>query len=333
MAAAYSTGSATDPTDLLTKINTWLVAQGWTTDSFVTDGAGKRMHCHKGANYVNMRSAINEAPWPNLGGAAFYGIALYMSTAYSGANGWAAQVGGPVKSGGTDLVGASTRLTAGALTAYHLFDDGTDNITIVVERAGSLFTHMGFGVAFAKSGTWTGGPYFYGALAGMFGGTGVTVMGDSSNSAGAPGAYIAPFNINAGLSQGHALFVRVDVDTFTGKWVSCGAVSTVANEGYTGKLGGTGITYDSATVVGPVDYPSYGFLLTGHLVSAFNAQVLLLPVRVHAQRDAGGWSFLGEIPEVFCCRGVGNGWAAASIQSINGKNYMAFPNFAVRKRA
>src|SRR6185369_15629320 len=135
MAAAYQTGTATDPVDLLNTLATFLSGQGWTIDSNTTDGSGKRVHAHKGSDYVNLRAAVNEAIWPNLSGSAFYGIGVYMGTGYNGSNGWAAQAGGPIKCGGSDTVGASMRLASGAITAYHLFDDGSDNITLVVERA------------------------------------------------------------------------------------------------------------------------------------------------------------------------------------------------------
>src|SRR5262245_16044897 len=132
MAAAYQTGTATDPIDLLNVLVTWLQAQGWTLDSSATDGSGKRAHLHKSSDYVNLRAAVNEAIWPNLSGSAFYGIGLYMGTGYSGASGWAAQAGGPIKNGGSDTVGASMRLASGAITAYHFFDDGSDNVVVVV---------------------------------------------------------------------------------------------------------------------------------------------------------------------------------------------------------
>lgn len=333
MAADYVTGTASDSTALLEALCTWLVAQGWTQDSLATDGAGKRAHLHKSSVYVNMRSAINEAPWPNLSGTAFYGIALYLGTGYSGAAGWAAQAGGPVKSGGSDLVGASMKLTNGAVTAYHFFDDGADNITVVVERAGGLYTHMGFGVTLDKTGagTWTGGAYFYAALPGKHGGTVSTVMGDASNHAGVPGARIGPYNTNNTTDLGHAAFVRVDVDSFTSKWLGVSGENLTANDGYTGKIGDCCIEYNTASENLDTALPGLQRLVLGHLVSAHNAQAVLLPVHVHVQRDAGGYSFIGRIPNVFASSAVvSGGFAAASTYTVNGKKFVLFPNFAVR---
>lgn len=335
MAAAYLAGNATDPTDLLNQIATFLVAQGWTQDSNVTDGAGKRAHLHKGSDYVNLRSAINEAVWPNLSGTTGYGVHVYMGTAYSGASGWAAQTGGPKASGTSDTVGACMELGSGAITAFHFFDDGSDNIVVVVERSGGKFTHIGFGRTFTKAGTWTGGAYFFGAKAGKFLSTS-GIMGDPNTSAPPPFGMSQPFNVNSSLQNGCAAFVRVDVDSFTSKWVgfSCtNSSGTGPQEGYTGKLGHSGIDYNDSQEMVPTDFGSYARLQT-HLVSAFNAQAVLLPIFAYAQRDAGGWSMVGQAPNVFVSHAVDSGqFGAGTIQTVNGKNYMLFPRFAVRKFA
>ena len=329
MAADYQTGTASGPTDLLNTLVTWLTAQGWTVDANTTDGSGKRAHLHKGSDYVNLRSAVNEAIWPNLAGSAFYGIGLYMGTGYSGAAGWAAQAGGPIKSGGSDTVGGSMKLEVGAITAYHFFDDGSDNILVVVERAGSLYTHMGFGRSLTKSGTWTGGLYFFAARPGKHGGTATTVMGDANNHAGAPFALSQPYQVNSLTQLGAAGFVRVDVDGFTGKWVAFSGTNVTANDGYTGKLGNAGIDYNTEQELIPTDIPGYQRMLI-HLVSQFNAQTVLFPIFLYAQRDAGGYSFLGQVPNVFVASAVvGGGFAAGAIYTINGKKYILFPHFAV----
>jgi hypothetical protein len=333
MAAAYQSGTASDPTDLQNKIATFLTGQGWTIDSNIADGAGKRLHAHKGSDYVNMRSAINEAVWPNLAGSAGYGVNLYMGTGYNGANAWSLQAGGPVKSGGSDTVGSCMELGSGAISAYHFFDDGSDNIVVVVERSGGIFTHIGFGRTFGKSGTWTGGAYFFGAKAGKYlPQTGI--MGDSGNSAAAPLSISQPYGTNSSSQRGFAAFVRVDVDSFTGKWVGFSSSDTTApNDGYTGKLGHSGADYNTLQENVPVGLPTLARLVL-HLVSVFNNQAVLLPIRGYVQRDAGGWSHIGQLPNVFYCGAVEQGgYAAASIYTVNGKNFLLFPHFAVRKFA
>lgn len=332
MAAAYQSGTATDPTDLLAKLVTFLTGQGWTIDSHVTDGAGKRAHAHKGSDYVNLRSSINEAVWPGLSGTTGYGIALYMGTGYAGGSGWALQAGGPVKSGGTDQVGGAMELGSGAITAYHFFDDGSDNVTVVVERSGGIFTHMGFGRVLTKSGTWTGGKYFYAAKPGSKIST-TGVMGDSGSSAGAPFCMTQPYDIASSSMQGAAGFVQVNVDSFTSKWVGFSGTAVIANDGYTGKLGHSGADYNPAQDLVPPDLPGMSRLVT-HLVSAQNAQAVLMPIYLYVQRDAGGWSRIGLAPNVTYCSAVDSGqFAASSLYTVNGKTFMLFPRFAVRKMA
>lgn len=333
MAAAYSSGAATSPTDLLDKLVTFLTGQGWTSDSVAVDGTGKRAHLHKGSDYVNMRSHVAEAIWPNVQTTPVStGIGIYMGTGYSGAAAWSLQAGAPKASGTSDTVGATMRMLSGAITAYHFFDDGSDNVIAVVERSGGLFTHMGFGRSLTKAGTWTGGPYFFSSHAGKYGGTATIIMGDDNSSAAPPFGLCQPFNTNSTLQLGAAAFVRADVDAFTGKWIDFSMTATTPTDGYTGKRGFSGIDYSTTLANLPTEIPSYSKLLT-HIVSAFNAQALMLPIRLFVERDAGGWSTLGDHPNVFVCAAVEGGFAAASIQTIDGHNYMVFPHFAVRKLA
>lgn len=332
MAAAYSTGVATDPTDLLSKLVTFLTGQGWTSDSFVTDGTGKRAHLHKGSDYVNLRSHVAENVWPNV--QVFLpstGIALYMGTGYSGASAWSLQAGAPKASGTSDSVGGTMRLASGAISAYHFFDNGSDGIMVVVERSGGLFAHLGFGRTFSKAGTWTGGPYFFASAAAAYGGDAAPVLGDDSNSAAPPFSIIGARSTSSN-QRGAAAFVRVDVDAFTGKWVGFSAVSTTPADGYTGKRGHAGIEYITANFTTPPDIPNY-VQLCDRLVSTLNSQAELLPVRAYVERDAGGWSLIGACPDVYVTSAVGQGFAASSLYTVNGKTFMLFPNFAVRKYA
>jgi hypothetical protein len=333
MAAAYQTGTATSPTDLLNLLVTFLNGQGWTTDSSVTDGTGKRAHLHKGSDYLNLRSHVAEDVWPNVQVfAPSTGIALYMGTGYSGASSWSLQAGGPKANGTTDTVGATMRLGSGAISAYHFFDNGSDGIFVVVERSGGLFTHLGFGRTFGKAGTWTGGAYFEAALPGKYGGTSTPVQGDDNDTAGPPGALTQPFNQVSSTQLGASLFVRADVDAFTSKWIGFSTTSTTPQDGYTGKKGTMGIDYSTGTALLPTGLAHYR-PLAQHLVSAFNAQAVLLPLRAWVERDAGGFSVLGTFPDVFVAYAVESGYAPGSIYSVNGKNFMLFPRMAVRKYA
>ncbi len=125
MPAAYSTGVSTSPTNLLQSFVTWLVAGGWTLDSSAAEGTGWRAHLHKGGVYVHFRAAGLEQVWAAAGGkfhdsghyndggsgaalAKGYGIGFYLGTGYSGAAAWNEQVGGPLRSDGSERGSPST---------------------------------------------------------------------------------------------------------------------------------------------------------------------------------------------------------------------------------
>ena len=326
MAAAYQTGSASSPTDLLQKLVTWLVAQGWTQNMSKAEGTGWRAHLSKGGVYVNMRAtpgsetlwghSINRSPQRA-------GIGIYTGTGYNGSSAWNAQAGGPIGNGQTYTVGCIMQTDA-TILAYHFFDDGADNIVVVIERTSGIFGHMGWGPSLIKNGAWTGGAYFFAQLSGYSGG---------EYSASYPGAGMTascPF-ATSDANAAAASFVRADVDAFTGKWVSVAYYgSTSAEKGYTGKLGQTPFGYG---YYGPdTQIPVYT-TFQDRLTSALNAQANLLPIRVFVKRDAGGYSLIGDVPNIFLSNATANGFSPSTVYPLGPDNYMLFHNFAVLKKA
>lgn len=325
MAASYQPGSASSPTDLLQKLVTWLVAQGWTQNMSQAEGTGWRAHLSKGGVYVNMRAtpgsetlwgySINRSPQRA-------GIGIYTGTGYNGSSAWNAQAGGPIGSGQTYTVGCIMQ-TGASILAYHFFDDGADNIVVVIERTAGVFGHMGWGPSIVKAGTWTGGAYFFAQLAGYSGGE----YADSHPGAGMTAS--CPFATADAIASA-ASFVRADVDSFTGKWVGIGYCGASGPErGYTGKRGQTpfGGFYGPETLL-PV-YTTF----QNRLTSAMNAQANLLPIRVFVKRDAGGYSLIGDVPNIFLSNATENGFAPSTVYPLGSDNYMLFHNFAVLKKA
>lgn len=324
MAANYTgPGTATDPTDLLkNQILPWLVAQGWTTDKSQADGAGWRVHIHKGAQYVHFRSVVNETSgiWGGgqYGGASIcYGIAMYASTGYNGALAWNLQTGGPIGNGGSNTVGVGMTLPVGAVTSTHFFDDGADNIMIVVERSSGIFTHLGWGNA-AGIGTAVT-PFFLGSNSGYYAFCYNSGEGFTTSSL-CPGSTADAF---AGVD----LFIKKDIDAFTGKWIGCSTV-TGAAQGHTGKKGSTSVA--GGATAPPASIPTFAGL-SARSVSSYNGQPALLPLTVYVERDAGGYSQVCVLPSVWRCAAVAAGFAAKSVYAVGAKNYMLFPNFAVLK--
>lgn len=330
---AYQTGTATSPINLLQTIVTWLVSLGWTQDMSASDGSGWRAHLHKGAVYVNLRADMNEAATVIWGGNMAqngYGIHMYLGTGFSGASAWNAQAGGPIGSGQTYTVGVGMALPSGAIQNYYFFADaGGDHICIVVESTPSVYKHVGWGPSLVKAGTWTGGPYFFGSASGYYvnytsSGFGVTT------TSGCPGCD------SDGVSCQNC-FIRVDVDTFTGKWIGV-SPNTGAGQGYTGKLAGSAVGQPPGAGgprnIGPRYTDSIGFAAgwQANQTSSIDGRANLLPVHLYAFRDSGAVSLIGWIPYIFATNGVGIGFSNTSEYVLGTTTYKMFPYFAVVKQ-
>jgi len=345
MAAAYQTGISSSPTNLLQTLVSWLTTQGWTTDASTGDGSGWRAHLHKGSLYVNLRAAMNENIWPYNGdyhdvGAGGYGIGLYLGDGYDGGEAWHAQSGRPTRPGDGSTSGCGMNLPAGSVSAYHLFDDGNDNIIVVVERSPGVFCFVGWGPALADLGQPEDFPYFFGSSGAVLNTLDTDPGGDRGgiNISAYPPMSHADQEVSSytgSSDRGHATaFVRVDADTFDGRWV-CNCEDPDDGYGYTGRLSrcsvNVGPALDAAIDVG--EYPSFAGLENRVHQSAY-AGALLLPIHTFVLTDPGGrWAPIGYPPQVFWTEAVGHGYAAGEVYQVGGDDYMLFPHFAVRKGA
>jgi hypothetical protein len=326
---AFSTGTATDPNDLLQKLVTFITANGWTLDSSITNPAtaGWRVHAHRSGVYVNMLSMVNAngSPWAlgwaqNLvaGGGA---IAMYLGSGYNGASAWNAQAGAPVANTTTSTIGVGANLVSGAITSYHFFADSTgDNIAAVFEKSPGVFTFIGWGTSLKlTAGALTGGgQYFYGSSSGY---------GLALNSASTFNVTLTSFPPSAwDAFQVTTCFVKVDVDTFTGKWIGM-STSTSGVQGYTGK---TGSPAARCTATVPGNFPNYNDY-GARSFNSLNSQAVLLPLMLFVNRDAGGYSLVGSIPNAFATVATQFGIAPATDLTLGPDTYRIFPNFAIKK--
>lgn len=326
MAASYSTGSATGPTDLLQKLVTWLVAQGWTTASSVADGTGWRSHVHKGGLYVNMRSAVNESIWNYNNTGTGYGLGLYLGDGYSGASNWRSQSGGPLSSGTANVVGAGMLLNAGSISAYHFFDNGSDHIVVVVEKSPGIFCHMGWGPSLVKIGYSTDFPYFWGSTSSYNNTNPYTGQpGDTATSFAPTSPFSAPTTVHA------TCFVKVDAATFAPRWISTTDATSGTTYGYTGKQARPAVN-QSGWYLSTNDYPSWLYADDRSWQTAFSG-ALLLPLHIFVNTSTARWAPIGYPPTAFYCLAVGHGWGPGEVYAVGGVNYMVFPNFAVLKAA
>jgi hypothetical protein len=331
---AYQTGSASSSTDLIQKLITFLVANGWTQDRSASEGSGWTVTAHLGGQYVNLRACENEtSPWQSGLGINHYGVHMYAGTGYNGSNPWNAQTGGPTGAS-TNPIGVGIQLTAGPFSNYYFFcDSGGDNVTVVVEKTPGLFLHLGWGATFQKAGSWTGGAYFYGSDSGFY--TSDTGLG--ANIPGFTSTTDCPGVSRDGIGGG-VCFVRADVDSFTGKWIGICSSSIGADQGYTGKGGDTSVR--GFNITGTQFFPVYSYdtgisyEFQNEQTSALDGRANLLPVLLWALRDstATGFSLLGSLPNVFFTNAVGNGFSNADEYTIGPDTYKLFPNFAVLKQ-
>src|SRR3984893_5433312 len=85
---AYATGTPTSPIDLIQKINTFLSANGWTSDASASVGTGWETHLHKGSVYAHLRAAVGEGPLVNQADPSGTALLLYLSDGYDGGQPW-----------------------------------------------------------------------------------------------------------------------------------------------------------------------------------------------------------------------------------------------------
>lgn len=330
---AYQTGTATSPTDLLQKIQAFIAANGWTIDQGAVDGTGYRLHAHRGAVYINLRSAIAELRdaggtfTPAYGNNAFTGINIYTGDGYNAASDWRSQSGGPIGIGTAYNVGNVMPLPAGSIVAYHLFsNDSGGHIVCVIEKTSGIFTHLGWGISIEKSGTFTGGQYHFGAVDIYFYNNQALNYPGLVYSASTPGCHT-----NYSTTTNIRSYLKVAVDG--GNWVGIGN-TTAASGGSTGSIGSCNATQ---SIYSSMLIPSYQSV-HDRAWSTLSNQAILLPVQFGALRSAGGYSMLGTLPHIYQTNACQRGLAAASEYLWGTDTFMIFPGpqngpdgYAIRK--
>jgi len=349
MAAAYTTGISSSPTNLLTTFVSWLTGQGWTLDSSTGDGSGWRAHLHKSGLYVNMRAAMNERIWMRDDdpdplyrdyGDGGYGIGLYLGTGYSGSLEWYEQAGAPIHPPDGYSVGCGINLPSGSVAAYHFFDDGSDNIIVVVERSPGIFAYFGFGADLSEVGQPEDFPYFFGSACASYN-THDGANPDSDGYGTELSALPPMSHQNRHRSYSGTLtyvqptaYVRVDAATYSARWIHNG-VSETANFGGTGRFMRCALNLNPATdgTIDEEEFPGYIHILDRTHQTAF-AGALLLPLHNYVLTDPGArWAPIGYAPSIYWTEAVGHGYAAGDVLAVGGVNYMLFPHFAVVKGA
>lgn len=164
----YETGTASGVVDLITKLEAFMAGNGWTTDSFATEGLGKRYHAHKGSVFFNARAYNVETPNALISGSGatlVSALAFNLSTAGTGGANWFDKTGSPTNN--SVFMTAGFNGLTGAISSYHFFAQNSGaGITVVVEYVAGYYQILAFGTL-AKYGTYTGGQYMTGSLNGI----------------------------------------------------------------------------------------------------------------------------------------------------------------------
>lgn len=297
---AFQTGSATSADNLLDILNTFAVAQGWTSNMNGTESTGRRVHLQKTAAdstvmYFNLRSSSAEGSfYPGSQSFTYTGLWLNGSTGYNSGNAWHSQPGAPAN-GSNRFVGGIWGM-GGAVANYYLFSTA-DAIYLVAETATGTYQQLGFG-CLDKFDTYTGGQFFFGSTA-----------GDRNNV--------------------------IAVSGFFGPQESVSPVQGMVFVGGSGVDGITGWMRSNSS--GPAtqyvrDISQFSRTLWYCEPSAFNSQTLPLPLAVFVSRDGTNnpnsstpWTPLGMLPN-FNFFNMKN-YAPAAQYTLGPDNYRVFPSY------
>jgi hypothetical protein len=155
---AYQTGTASSMEDLMNLLNTFAVAQGWTSNVMST--TDDWMALNNGSVFVQFR-------WDNTNAIAMFHSTGFINTSTAPGNHTNDDGCGTVDATApyNATISSGRRISGmgnGPYTAYHFFTNGTTQyIHVVLEYSPGLYRHFSFGTI-DKIGTWTGGQYAVG---------------------------------------------------------------------------------------------------------------------------------------------------------------------------
>ena len=256
---AYETGTATNLADLLTKLQAFATAQGWTIHfaGARTSGTGNALQLSKAGHAATFFSDTATPATPFLG--------VYAHDAYSAGNGTENQANGSAK--------CQTNRMSGPFQAYHFFA-GNTYLYVVVETTAGVFKHAGTGVLI-KFGAFNTGAFAYGCNW-NYNATSNIISNEQDPS------HAVPFDSLEDASPWGTAF-RADSDGFVPRWfLSAGGTSTHEFWGGIRPTGASGFNR---------------MLNVAHSPSEFTQRAALQPCLLGAVRS-GNVSLVGYPPAV-----------------------------------
>lgn len=310
---AYQTGSSTGPDDLLDKLRSFLLGDGWTVNGYSSlssmyeswsglNGAGYRLHVQKTAGdstvmYFNFRSVNRGVVFEDhyltatqIGGkyyAEITGIAMNGSTGYNAGNNWDKQPGYMQSSGGSWGCCVS-ELSLTSIPAYWFFSDG-DTVIVAIEYTSGKMQWMAFGLL-EKSGSYTGGQFVAASLNGYM--PAYQMLYDSSN----PGMKFLCRNVSGTSYYYGNAAVYFAADSVTA-WRSCGALgSKTETNGWCIEMPGlpsysAGLSYNSLC--------TFNNMFIRRAPNHYNALSPGSPIFVLGKRASGDYSLLGYLKSIY----------------------------------
>lgn len=271
--AVYETGSSTDVLDLLSRLRTFALANGWSQNFFGarTSGTGQALQINKGGQFVtflaNTAAGTSDDPGPYLG--------AYAHDTYSAGNGTENQAN-------TSSVTYTNAMT-GPFLAYHFISGqelGAEYLYVIVETTAGIFKHVGTGVL-VRIGAITSGQFVYGCR--WDNGPGRINNLDSNFHA-------IPFdNGESSVNRsGPGTKVRVDADLVSWRWLDALATTSTLSLLCGWRASG--------------NQPSVTRHLLDHLGSALTGRNVLVPAFMAGARTGGLFNPLGYPPGVRFCR-------------------------------
>lgn len=299
----YDTGSYTTMESLIEAIRIFVGLNGWSQAAYSSDGTGRRLHIHRNGQYINIRSAVAEAPFSGANSRTITGLGINGSTGNGGGN-WDAQAGAGNMSGFGGMV--PDLYNSGSHT-YHLFaPDNGDQIFLFVGsgdftgRLDDQFRQMAFGI------TSIGLP-FYSASA-DFNATLPAVADKNWWSY----AHFRSFMFEHYASHGeYSMSVMYDTDLWTDQTSHSVSISGMTAGQLLRPLGSS---YISA-------YASFASYLVNKSQGGLRGNPMLIPTDMFYRKHTGERHYAGHIPDCFMMNTMKH-YHDEDVISIGGDDYM-----------
>lgn len=142
----YSFGSSQSINSLVDSLATFCQSAGYTINSLVSEGTGRRLHISKNNRCFNFRSFINESVLTYSNNQ--YALFMNAGTGYSGALAWYNQTGVMTYNDGSSKYFLAGAIRLNTSLEYHFFSfigSGYDVVYVFIKNADGVFQHLLFG--------------------------------------------------------------------------------------------------------------------------------------------------------------------------------------------